>query len=110
MRGAARTAAALAIVLGALYVGLGLLRYDAAGAFHALWSGSLGSGYSLTSATLVPAVPLILTGLGVSIAFRAGVFNIGAERQLLSGAIAASAVAAPLGPLEGHVALLLAPL
>ena len=65
--------------------------YDAAVALRALWSGSLGSGYALTSATLVRAVPLILAGLAVGLAFRAGVFNIGAEGQLLAGA-AVSAV------------------
>jgi simple sugar transport system permease protein len=58
----------------------------------ALLRGSLGSGYAITSATLVRATPLILTGLSVAIAFRAGVFNIGAEGQLLAGAAAAMAV------------------
>ena len=74
----------------------------------ALWSGSLGSWYSLTSATLVRAVPLMLTGGAVAIAFRAGVFNIGAEGQLLAGAAAATAVALALpsgGPLTALAAL-----
>ena len=62
-------------------------------ALHALWSGSVGSWYALTSSTLVRAVPLMLTGTAVAIAFRAGVFNIGAEGQLLAGAAAAAAAA-----------------
>jgi simple sugar transport system permease protein len=77
-------------------------------ALFALWSGSVGSWYSLTSATLVRAVPLMLTGGAVAIAFRAGVFNIGAEGQLLSGAAAATAVALALpsgGPLTALAAL-----
>ena len=58
----------------------------------ALFRGSLGSGYAITSGTLVRATPVILTGLSVAIAFRAGVFNIGAEGQLLAGAAAAAGI------------------
>src|SRR5947207_15236624 len=58
----------------------------------ALWRGSLGSRYAITSGTLVRATPVMLTGLSVAPAFRAGVFNIGAEGQLLAGAAAATAV------------------
>jgi simple sugar transport system permease protein len=54
----------------------------------ALWTGSFGSWYAFTSATLVRAVPLLFTGGAVAIAFRAGVLNIGAEGQLLIGATA----------------------
>ena len=59
----------------------------------ALVSGSFGSWYAFGSGTLVRATPLILTGLAVAIAFRSGVFNIGAEGQFLTGAAAASAIA-----------------
>ncbi|MFL5620390.1 MAG: ABC transporter permease [Gemmatimonadaceae bacterium] len=59
----------------------------------ALWTGSFGSWYAFTSATLVRAVPLMLTGGAVALAFRGGVLNIGAEGQLLVGAAAAAAVA-----------------
>jgi general nucleoside transport system permease protein len=58
----------------------------------ALWRGSVGSWYAITSATLVRAIPLMLTGCAVAVAFRAGVFNIGAEGQLLAGAAGAAAV------------------
>jgi general nucleoside transport system permease protein len=63
----------------------------------ALWSGAFGSWYSFTSATLVRAVPLLLSGAAVALAFRAGVLNIGAEGQLLIGAVAAAAIALVLG-------------
>jgi len=66
------------------------------GVLGALWSGSFGSWYSITSATLVRSIPLMLTGGAVAVAFRAGVFNIGAEGQLLAGAAAATAVALAL--------------
>jgi simple sugar transport system permease protein len=59
----------------------------------ALVTGSIGSWYAFGSGTLVRATPLILTGLAVAIALRAGVFNIGAEGQFLIGAAAAAAVA-----------------
>lgn len=62
-------------------------------AFASLWSGSFGSGYAIGSATLVRATPLILTGLAVTLAFRAGIWNIGAEGQLLTGAAFATALA-----------------
>jgi simple sugar transport system permease protein len=42
--------------------------------------------------TLVSATPLIFTGLGVAISFRAGMFNIGADGQLLIGALVSTIV------------------
>jgi general nucleoside transport system permease protein len=81
--------------------------YDVRTALAALWTGSVGSWYALTSATLVRAIPLMLSGCAVAIAFRAGVFNIGAEGQLLAGASAAAAAALAL-PSLGIATLLLA--
>src|SRR5438067_1579902 len=72
---------------------LALAGYPARDALVALWQGSLGSWYALTSATLVRAIPLMLAGGAVAVAFRAGVLNIGAEGQLLLGATAAMTVA-----------------
>ena len=80
-------ATALLLVAGGYPVGRGLA---------ALWSGSVGSWYAFTSATLVRAIPLMLTGGAVTLAFQAGVFNIGAEGQLLVGAAAATTVALAL--------------
>jgi simple sugar transport system permease protein len=73
----------------------------------ALWEGSLGSSYALASATLVRATPLVLAGLGVALAFRAGVWNIGAEGQLLAGATAAAALGVTAGAGMGRGALVL---
>jgi len=64
--------------------------YDALAAARALVGGALGSRDVVLSVTLVRAVPLILTGLAVALAFRAGVWNIGAEGQLYVGAVAAA--------------------
>jgi general nucleoside transport system permease protein len=73
-----------------LAAGLQLAGYDAAAALAALWQGAAGSWYALTSATLVRAVPLVVIGLGIALAFRGGVLNIGADGQFYAGAIAAT--------------------
>ncbi len=69
-----------------------------------LIEGAFGSVFAL-SETLTRAVPLILTGLAAAIAFRARLFNIGAEGQLYAGALAAVAV----GGLHDGVGLALSP-
>jgi len=53
--------------------------------------GGFGSVFAL-SETLTRAIPLMLTGLAAAVAFRARLFNIGAEGQLYVGALAAVAV------------------
>jgi simple sugar transport system permease protein len=53
-----------------------------------LVTGSIGSRFALEG-TLLKSVPLLLTGLSVALAFRAGVWNIGGEGQFIVGAIAA---------------------
>jgi general nucleoside transport system permease protein len=58
-------------------------------AYLGLWEGSLGRADSL-SETAIWAVPYILAGLAVGLAFRGGLFNIGAEGQLSVGALAAA--------------------
>jgi len=67
---------------------LALGGYDPARAGSAMLRGAFGSGDAFLSVTLVRSVPLLLTGLAVALAFRAGVWNIGAEGQLYAGAIA----------------------
>jgi simple sugar transport system permease protein len=66
-------------------------------AFGYIFKGSMGSigGFS---ASLVTAYPLMLAGLGIAFAFRAGIFNIGAEGQIYLGAMFATWVGTlPLG-------------
>lgn len=74
-------------------------------ALRALLTGAFGSWYAFGSGTLVRATPLILTGLAVAIAFRAGVFNIGAEGQFLMGAVAQATVALTAHALPAFVLL-----
>jgi simple sugar transport system permease protein len=56
-----------------------------------LLQGGFGSVFALTE-SLTRAIPLILTGLAAAVAFRARLYNIGAEGQLYAGALAAIAV------------------
>ncbi len=56
-----------------------------------LLQGGFGSVFAW-SETLTRAIPLILTGLAATVAFKARLFNIGAEGQLYAGALAAVAV------------------
>jgi general nucleoside transport system permease protein len=60
-------------------------------AYWLLLQGGFGSTFALTE-TLTRATPLIFTGLAAALAFRAQLFNIGAEGQLYLGALAAVAV------------------
>lgn len=101
----AGAAIALAFVLTALMAAA--FGASPAAAVGALVSGSVGSSASL-AATLLRASPLLLTGLGVMLAFRSGVFNIGAEGQLLVGALAATAVATRTGSWPGQAVFVLA--
>ena len=87
----ARTAAvALALGLAVLAAGLQAAGYDAGAALGAMVRGAAGSWYAFTSATVVRAIPLMIIGLGLALAFRTGAFNIGAEGQFYAGAIAAT--------------------
>ena len=54
--------------------------------------GAVGSKVRIAE-SLAKTIPLIMTGLGVAIAFRGGFFNIGAEGQFLLGALAAAGLA-----------------
>ncbi len=90
----------VALVLGAVFVLVS--GNDPIKAYAALVRGAFGSPYDVTE-TLIIAIPLCLTGLSVAVAFRTGLFNIGAQGQLLVGALAAGAVGARFGDLPGLV-------
>src|SRR5581483_7194881 len=81
----------LALVSAALViaVALSLAGISTADVFTTLWLGAAGDSYRL-SETAVKASPLLFTGLAVMLALRAGLWNIGAEGQLLVGALAAA--------------------
>ncbi len=76
-----------ALALGAVLIWL--TGGDPVLAYRGLWEGSLGRQASI-SETLVWATPYIFAGLAVALAFKAGLFNIGAEGQLSMGALASA--------------------
>ena len=81
--------ATLGLTLVVAFVSFAWSGHDFTDAVAALLRGAFGSTDRFLSITLVRSVPLILTGLAVALAFRAGVWNIGAEGQLYAGAAAA---------------------
>jgi simple sugar transport system permease protein len=86
--------AAIALAVSSLV--LLLAGVNPLGALGALVAGAAGDGFAIGD-TLIKTCPLVLTGLAVTIAFRCGVWNIGAEGQLLIGALAATAGAGIAG-------------
>ncbi len=101
-------ATAVTALLATLAITAGLLAlggHPPGEVFAALVRGAFGSWDRFVSVTLVRTTPLLLTGLAVALAFKARVWNIGAEGQLHAGALAALAVALFL-PFESAVLLL----
>jgi len=81
------------IVVGVIFALKGVNPFYALGKILA---GSFGSLYGI-SETITKAIPLILIGTGLTLAFRAKFWNIGAESQLLMGAIFATWIGLHLG-------------
>ncbi len=85
-------AVAVAMVLGGIVMLLTGVAIPTIGqAYVALFNGSFGS-ISAVSETLTSAAPVTLAALGVALGFRAGLFNIGAEGQVIAGGMAAVVV------------------
>lgn len=77
----------LALVTGAVLIVL--TGKDPFIVYSIMFADTMGSSYGIGQ-VLFKATPLILTGLSVAFAFRAGLFNIGAEGQMTVGAFAAA--------------------
>lgn len=87
----------LALIIGGLF--LYFSGYNPIETFLHMYKGAFGSSYAI-SETIVKAIPLMLAGLAVSLAFRMKLWNIGAEGQIYMGAFAASGIALSLGELN----------
>ena len=74
------------VTVGVLFLFLG---YNPLEVFGSMLKGSVGSGYNFKE-TIIRAIPLVITSLGISLAFRMKFWNIGAEGQIIMGAFAAS--------------------
>ena len=77
----------VALVIGAIV--LVLLKVNPFVAYASIFTGVFGNVSGFTQ-SLVKATPLLLVGLGICIAFRASVINIGAEGQIILGALGAT--------------------
>lgn len=100
---------ALVIFLGALLFSLGISALLLAGqgkdpieGMIILWQGSFGNLWALEGA-LLKAIPLFLCSLGVAVAFRMQIWNIGAEGQFALGAIGATWMALSFPDLPGVI-------
>jgi ABC-type uncharacterized transport system permease subunit len=102
--GSSAVAFVVALAIGAVIIAL--MRVNPLRAYAALVNGAVGNRNSLAE-TLLRAVPLGLAGLGVTVAFRAGAFNVGAEGQLYVGAMAATWVGLAFPHLPGPLLLVL---
>ncbi|MCX6081210.1 MAG: ABC transporter permease [Chloroflexi bacterium] len=87
-----RAAMPILAMLSAFLIGaivLLFLKVNPFVAYASIFSGVFGSMSGFTQ-SLVKATPLLLVGLGICIAFRASVINIGAEGQIILGALGAT--------------------
>lgn len=95
----------VALVMGAVVIELS--GKNSVEAYQALFKSALGNKTAVAN-TLLAATPLIFTGLGAAVAFRAGVFNVGVEGALYVGAFAAAWVGFTLVGLPGWALIPLA--
>jgi simple sugar transport system permease protein len=99
----------LIATLAALAVGavmLLLLGVNPVDAYGAMLEGAFGSSNALAE-TLVKATPLLLVGLGICIAFRGNVINIGGEGQMIIGAILGTLVGLSFSDWPGWAVIIL---
>ena len=94
-----------ALLIGAVM--LALLGANPFEGYAALLEGAFGSTNAIAD-TAVKATPLLLVALGICIAFRANVINIGGEGQMIVGALAATALGLTLPGAPGWLIITLA--
>jgi general nucleoside transport system permease protein len=90
----------MAFVIGGIV--MACLRIPPIEAYRQMLGGAFGSAYGL-SETLVKAIPLMIMGLGVAIAFRMVLWNIGAEGQYCMGGLCACGLALALPGLHSSL-------
>ncbi|TFG58896.1 MAG: ABC transporter permease [Spirochaetales bacterium] len=108
---AAVTAAGLAITLGLAFVIaivlIFVLSKEPGTAIYQFFAGPFLNKYYFGN-MLNSAIPLIFTGLGISVAFRSSVFNLGGEGQVYSGALVTTVICLALPQANGYLGGVLA--
>lgn len=99
---------AAAVVLSIVCAGIviWILGYNPIQVFPSMVTGALGTEIRLQQ-TILKAIPLIVTSLGILVAFKMKFWNIGGEGQILMGALAASYIALNVDGLPKPIMLLL---
>ena len=79
----------ISVLLGLIVGGIIMLisGYNPIEGYRALWLGAFGDAFTIGE-MIRRTTPLILTGLAIAFAFRSGLFNIGAEGQVIVGWLA----------------------
>lgn len=96
-----------AVILSLICAGLVMLIFDLdpIKIYTEIIKGSLGTEMRIKQ-TIIKAIPLVITSLGILVAFKMKFWNIGGEGQIVMGAMAASFVALNFGDLSKPVLLL----
>ena len=94
---------AFALAIGCML----LLSREPLSAIYSFFIGPFTNGYALGN-MLNTAIPLVFTGLGISLAFKSSVYNLGGEGQVYAGGLAATAVCLALPASNGYLGGLLA--
>lgn len=77
----------LAFLAGAIFISI--LDFNPLSVYASMIKGAFGSSYSIKE-TIVKAIPLVITSLGIGVAFKMQFWNIGGEGQIAMGALSAS--------------------
>jgi general nucleoside transport system permease protein len=102
---AASTAIAVVLALAVSGIFLLALKLNPIEVYGSMIKGALGNKISFRQ-TIVEAIPLAITGLGISVAFKMKYWNIGGEGQIMMGAFGAALIALKLPNLPQPVMLI----
>lgn len=93
----------LALIVASIF--LAVLGYDPISVFFGMLKGSFGSPYRIRQ-TITRAIPLVITAIGISAAFKMQFWNIGGEGQIFMGAFGAALIALNFAELQKPVLLI----
>lgn len=97
--------AAIILALLAASIFLGVLGFNPLKIFGGMLKGAFGSPYRVRQ-TVTTAIPLVITAIGIAVAFKMQFWNIGGEGQIFMGAFGAALIALNLSSLPKPILLL----